>query len=287
MGRKTVLDRIKADRIRQAKRTRRDEEREAAFQDQIAMAIDRAQDDRLAVELGSIFREHGHGTVAEPQSFADERARVEAIIARDRADTARDAARELAQIEVRDGVFVNLDNAVDEPTPEWLAKGDARPYTPRQPDGTVRQVRTMRRVMVHVTDRMFIAGKLSEEHRDVCAWYRSRHEAAGLEGRYKTSHISLTGNTGGGGGMGQAPVAMHAFEAQAREEFRAARNALTPFYVRFFDAVVLHDVPVRRAARFARCHFSKVAIRLRSCCEEILAWTEANRVNLGGRDHAS
>lgn len=213
-----------------------------------------------------------------------ERDRVRDLIKRDKADRAREASRQLAEIEVARGLYVNLSESVAEPTPEWLAQGDHRPFTPRQPDDTVRVIKTVRRVITPVVARMHVAGRLGDDHFAACMWYRERHESAGLEGRYKTNHLSLAGNVGGSGGMGQAPIAQHAWEAQARFEFRGARAAIEPFYLKFFEAVVLHDIPARRAARFARCHHSKVRRRLSDCAEAVLRWAALNRIEIGGDD---
>jgi hypothetical protein len=215
---------------------------------------------------------------------AEERVRVAAMIKRDRDERAREASRQLAEIEVARGLYVNLSDSVAEPTPEWLVQGDHRPFTPRQPDDTVRVIKTVRRVTTPVVARMYIAGRLGDDHFAACMWYRERHESAGLEGRYKTNHLSLAGNVGGSGGMGQAPIAQHAWEARARQEFRGARSAVEPFYLKFFEAVVIYDIPARRAARFARCHHSKVRRRLADCAERVLRWAALNQIEIGGGD---
>ena len=48
-------------------------------------------------------------------------------------------------------------------------------------------------------------------------------------------------------------MAMSEREAIARGNFRAARKAIPEHYLPFFDAIVLHDIPLCRAARLAKC----------------------------------
>lgn len=223
----------------------------------------------------------------EHKSFAqmqlDERRRVADLLKRDKAEQVRERDRRLAELEVAKGNFINLSDMVIEPTPEWLSKTPIQPYTPRQPDGTVRVIKTVRRVITPVVAKMHARGNLSDDHLIACLWYRDRHDAAGLTGRFKSSHISLTGNVGGGGGgSGQAPMALHQLEAEARNEYRAARAALTAFYVRFFEAVVINDVPLSRASKFARCRNEKAPHRFRDCCNELIGFISKNKISIGG-----
>lgn len=210
----------------------------------------------------------------------DERRRVQRIIDRDAGDAAREDMRKQAEVEVKAGSFVHLDDTVVEPTPEWTEKGDVERYTPKAPDGTVRSVSTVRRVATPVVRRMWAKGRLRDEQLAACERYRAAHEQAGLTGRWKSSHLSLTGNVGGGGGAGQSPMATHEWEAQAREEFRAARADMRPFYLHFFDAVVLEDLPISRAWRFARCPKHKAEALFRDAAKELADFYEARGVEL-------
>lgn len=206
--------------------------------------------------------------------------RVAALIERDKADRARDRERANARTEMENGSFASIEKTVMEPTPEWLEKGDFRSYTPKQIDNTIRTTKTVRRISLPRVLMMHQAGNLSEDHLSACIWYRKQWEEAGLQGRVKSSHLSLTGNTGGGsGGMGQAPMPLHEREAIARQMYRGARDAITPFYIRFFEAVVLRDVPLRRAARFARCRAERVPLRFRDCCNQIYDFMDKNGVD--------
>jgi hypothetical protein len=187
-------------------------------------------------------------------------------------------------MEVAKGVFVNLTDTVIDPTPEWLAKGEVGSFTPKQPDDTVRVIKTVRRVSSPVVARMHAAGRLSDAQYAACRWYAERHASAALDGRYKLSNISFTSGTSGGGGDGQAPMARFLHEAQARLEFRAARENIPAFYVKFFEAIVLHDVPIRRAVRFARCRTEKGPFRFRECCQSLVAHLDAMKAKYGHDD---
>ena len=204
------------------------------------------------------------------QAKRSEAERISRLIKDDGNYRSAEQDRKRAEVEVRSGVFVNLADTVIPPTPEWLAKGETRSFTPKQPDDTVRVIKTVRRVINPIVRRMYEAGKLSDDHYAACMIYRDDWEAAGVEGRFKTSNFSLAGNVGGGGGMAQHPMAQHEFEVEARRLFREARAAITPFYLRFLDKVVLDDVPLSRAWRFAKCPRDKAESRFRLVVSELL-----------------
>lgn len=184
----------------------------------------------------------------------DERKRVNGIIARDQADAAREQMRKQAEREMKGGNFEHIADTVVEPTPEWLEQGEVAPFTPRQHDGTTRIFRTVRRVQTPVIVRLHRAGKISDEQYTACAWYALTYEQAGMEGRYSSSQYSATGSVqrsvkvGGFGGH----MAMHATEAEAREAFRQAREAISAGALKFFESVVLHGVPIHRAKTHIR-----------------------------------
>lgn len=203
-------------------------------------------------------------------SIAAEQERIDALVARSRADRTKDIDRRAAELEVASGKTVNIGDAVIEPTPEWQEKGEFQTFTPRLEDGTVRTVSAYRRVVTPIIARMLFNGRITEDQYAACVWYRARHEAAGLDGRYKTSHISLTGNVGGGGGMSQSPMAQHEYEVEARMEFRAAREAIAPVLVRLFDAVVLRDIPLSRAKVYVQCRNRLIDVRFRAAAQDLL-----------------
>lgn len=181
------------------------------------------------------------------QNTIDERRRVKAMLARDRDDAARDYMRAAAEIEVAKGKFVNLSDTVLPPTDEWLAKGETMPFTPAGHDGTARTVSTVRRVLVSVPDRMARRGELDEDGLKACRWYAMTHEMAGLDPTIPSVDV--------GREVFSAPSGRVIFserQQEAQSEWRAVRSMMPQRYLRFFDAVVLGDVPVARAKRYAR-----------------------------------
>lgn len=232
--------------------------------------IQRRADNRATAEVAR----------ADARKVADA-ARVDALIQRDKAERVREIDRKAAILDLENGKSVSIGDAVIEPTPEWLEKGDVRWFTPRLEDGTVRTVKAARRVQTPIVMRMNVAGKLSDEHLLACLWYRDRFEVSGLEGRVKSSNFSLAGaGGGGGGGDGQAPMALHQREAEARQEFRAARAAIASVLLKMFESVVLGDLPLRRAERYVRCRNGNIHQRFRAACGDLLAHCDAVGLDL-------
>lgn len=200
-----------------------------------------------------------------------ERKRVEALIANDRQRRSADTARIEAEREIAAGRFANLDDAVVLPTQEWMDKGDTRSFTPRAPDGTVRSVTTFRRVLTPMVMRMLNAGKLTDDQAAACVWYRKTFEMAGLNGHSSSSQWnpnSTIRHTATCAGFGYVPSSE--VVALARDEFRAARAALEELYIPFFEAIVLDDIPMRSAARLAKCRNEKAPRRFRDVAEALL-----------------
>jgi len=239
---------------------------------------------RICDEIGKPFVDAGLVGVVEPAAVAAERERVEALIERDRVDRIAEVDRKAAELEVSKGLTVNIGDAVIEPTPEWKAQGDFRTFTPRLEDRTVRTVKAYRRVSVPMVLRFWNKGKINDDQLRACIWYRDAWEQAGLIGRFKSSHISLTGNTGGGGGMGQAPMAIQQREAEARDAFRQATAAIAPVLVKMFQSIVLHDVPLVRARRFIRCRNGGEFHRFLAACQDLVNHIESNSIEVAEGD---
>ena len=106
-------------------------------------------------------------TIRPPISAADarraERARVKALIDRDKADRMKEIERAAAEIKIREGVVVTAHETVVEPTPEWFQHGDAQSFTPELENGTVREIKTVRRKSESPWVRMLEAGTISPE----------------------------------------------------------------------------------------------------------------------------
>jgi hypothetical protein len=170
-----------------------------------------------------------------------ERRRVRAVLDHDRADRNREAYRRIAELQVANGEFANIADTVMEPTPEWLARHETRAYVPKQPDGTVRTIKTVRRVDLPVLIRLCSKGKIDFEQLMACKRYREAYERGGLAGRARIARYGLQGQLpiGSGGKPNPVPVLDH--ELDAREEFRAARRAIQARFRPFFEAIVLEE----------------------------------------------
>lgn len=240
--------------------------------------------ERPKVNAADALRGAFAGKIEAVEKFQREEAsRVKALIERDRADRIREADRRRAEIELANGSFVNIADSVIEPTPEWMAKGDVATYRPKQPDGTVREVKTVRRKSGSVLVGMHLEGRINEDHFVACMWYRSVYEQAGVDGRYKSSHISLTGNTGGGGGMGQHPMALHQREAEAREMYRLAKMEINPRFLPVFEYVVIEGYTLRAASVKAKRDNSRLIANFTLAAQRVFDFCERKGLDLSSR----
>lgn len=201
---------------------------------------------------------------------AQEQARLSAMIARDREDAEREAARQAAMIEISEGVYVNVGEAVLAPTPEWLSKGDTVSVTV-QADGEghhARSVKTVRRVMTSHAKRAYRAGKITEEQKIACEWYRDQYDAAGLDGRVKTSNLTqrISGGVAGGVMFTEDQIA-------AQWHFRNARGRIDARMLKFFDLVVIDEIPVARASRVSRTGRNPF-VTLRGCADAVAGYMD-------------
>ena len=71
-------------------------------------------------------------------------------------------------------------------------------------------------------------------------------------------------------------------EAYARQMFRAARKSIKDRHVKYFDSVVINDVAIARAVRFARCRNSRAVALFREIADNLVEFCEANEVDLLG-----
>jgi hypothetical protein len=190
-------------------------------------------------------------TIRPPVSAAEakrrEEARVKALIERDRQDRMRDIERAAAELKIREGLVVTAHETVIDPTPEWFQHGDAQAYTPELPDGTVREIKTVRRVRVPIILRMLQRGQIDNDQYRALDWYSDCHERAGLQGSIPIVQI---GREVFGGGPDR--VLFTESQQQAQKLLREVKAEIPKHMVRFFEAVVIDNVPITRASRFIR-----------------------------------
>ncbi|WP_370034043.1 hypothetical protein, partial [Qipengyuania mesophila] len=111
-----------------------------------------------------------------PNVRETEEERVAALLERDALDREQERRRAIAVAQVESGEFANLDDTVVPPTPEQLEKGQFIPYTPRGENGTVRSVRTVRRLLISQIAYLYSHGVLDDDTFAACRWYKDRYE---------------------------------------------------------------------------------------------------------------
>lgn len=196
--------------------------------------------------------------------------RVAAVIERDKAERTAEADRQAALLEINEGLFINVGDAVVPPTREWMEKGETMPFTV-QADGEghhARSVKTVRRVMTSHAKRACRAGKITEEQKVACEWYRDQYDAAGLEGRVKTANLTqrISGGVAGGIMFTEDQVA-------AQWHYRNARERMNPGMIKFFDLVMIDEIPVDRSCRIARSGRHPY-VTLRQCADAIAGYMD-------------
>lgn len=205
-----------------------------------------------------------------------ERRRARHLALKDRDARSRDLARKAAQLEVKRGVYVHLDEAVETPTEEWLAKGDVTSFTPKQLPGTIRTIKSVRRVLRTQIEFAYLTSRLSDEQFAAACWFREIYEQAGMEGRWPTVQLGRISTSGGG--LGQSPMPMHECEAYCRDHYRRVMLWIDPLYHEFWEAVVIHSISMRAAARLAKCRNNKIFKRLSDICDTVLAYCAYSKV---------
>lgn len=190
-------------------------------------------------------------TIRPPVSAADakrqEQARVKAMIERDKQDRMRDIERAAAEIELASGKTAYVKETVIEPTPEWFQHGDSQTFTPEVPDRTSIVLKTVRRVRVPIILRMLHRGQIDNDEYRALNWYSECYELAGLHGSIPSVQI---GREVFGGGPDR--VLFTESQQQAQKLLREVKSEIPKHMVRFFEAVVIDNVPITRASRFIR-----------------------------------
>ena len=202
--------------------------------------------------------------VSSAEAKRREKARVKALIERDKQDRMKEIERAAAEIKVREGLVVTAHETVMEPTPEWFQHGDSETFTPELPDGTVRELKTVRRVLVPIVLRMLHADKIDTDQYRALVWYRECYERAGLLGSIPSVQI---GREVFGGGPDR--VLFTEMQQDAQRKLREAKSEIPKHMVRFFEAVVIDNVPVTRASRFIRTKPAKALKQFKELAQKV------------------
>lgn len=211
--------------------------------------------------------------VSSAEAKRREQERVKAMIERDKAERAREYERAAAEIELASGKTAYVKETVIEPTPEWFQHGDTEAFTPEVPDRTSIVLKSVRRVNCPMVLRMLRAGKLENEQYQALRFYAETYEMAGLHGNIPIAQIGREVF-----GESHDKVMFTESQQQAQKALREMKSVIPKHQVRFFEAVVIGNTPVRRAAQFMRTRRDNALKALRNIADAIIPIAK----NLGG-----
>ena len=198
-----------------------------------------------------------------------EAVRVRRMLRRDRKDRAAEQDRREAAVAVESGDLSRLQDTVVPPTPEQLAQGEWVRVAVDMEQQTARSHKTVRRVVTSIPARLYRRGVIGSDEVSACRWYRTAWELTGLDGRIQSvelaKEIFLT-----------QPQMVQFTEQQivAQDELRFVRALMTKRYIPFFELIVLHDMPMKRAERVSKVRQRGGNITFRECAEELAAAKE-------------
>ncbi len=184
--------------------------------------------------------------VDPPKAMKDQRNRERELITRDREARIEERRRQDALRAIENG-GVDFQSAVLGPTPEQMAHGEFEKFEIKLERQAARGATGYRRMSVTTPVKLWRAGKMTDEQLAACKWYRDRYDETGLEGRVGSVEIGkeVFGGTGPG-------LLFTERQLNAQDEFRFVRQLMTTHFVKFFDNVVLHDIPFSRASRLSK-----------------------------------
>jgi hypothetical protein len=200
------------------------------------------------------------------EAFAARRhERLASIFGRDRVDHFAEQRRRRALLEVEAGGFSNLDDIPIPPTPEQLEKFSYAPFTADKIEGTVRSMRTVRRVGPERIEQLHRRGILDDDTFVGAKWYRAHWERSGLD-------VSIQAAQYGDRIVGvQCYGAMPRTEHQAisRDYYRSANMAISIEFRATFDCVTLLDMTLNDAARSQGCRLRNLVAAYRAAALEV------------------
>lgn len=202
-----------------------------------------------------------------------EEQRVAAIIERDKADRAADKAREAARIELASGKRAFVVETHIPPTPEWLRQADHESFTPRQHDKTTVQIRTVRRVQSPQARKMLLAGVIDHQGYIACQWYEGLYETAGFAGNVPSVDLDREAFA-----MPSTRAAFTEAQLEAQDALKFIRKQIEARHLRLLDAMVLQNIPIKRAVRQARAFHREASKAFGRAVDQLVAAREAYNV---------
>jgi hypothetical protein len=195
-----------------------------------------------------------------------EQVRVSALVRQMGEYERSERALKQAQIAFGNGNTACLDETVIAPTPEQLAKGTFERFTADTLEGTARSATTVRRKIMSHVQKYYETGLIELEALIACRWYRDLYEATGLTGNIPSTDY--------GKDMFSQPHSRSMFsdwQIDMQDMFRAARAEMTPRYLPFFDAIVLHEQSPRAAIELAKKRNGTEKALFRDVVSELVA----------------
>lgn len=160
-----------------------------------------------------------------------------------------------ANIRYHDGVNAlgigNLSGVFDTilgPTPEQMSHGVFEPYQADTLENTVVSITTLRRQLIPQVIRLLYRGLIDHDQLKVVTWYRNTYDQTGLTGNIPSTDYMKE--------VFASPDQRLPFsqsQCEAQDEIRFVRAKMDGTKIRFFDAVVLDDLPFSRAKEWLRC----------------------------------
>ena len=221
-------------------------QRERETERALLEVFDRRETDRLTAftpdKLASLARAQ-----LKKALRTKEEQRVAAIIERDKADRAAEAAREAAKIELASGRHAFVVETHIDPTPEWKNQVEHEAYTPRQHDKTTVQIRTVRRLQVPQARKMLREGVIDLVGYVACEWYENLYEATGFTGNVRSVELQREVFA-----TSTSRAVFTDFQVEAQDTLKFIRSKISPRHLRLLEAMVLQNIPIKRAVRQAR-----------------------------------
>lgn len=221
---------------------------------------DEAFDQREAQGLASRERVSGVRKI-----MASERGRVKEIHARDQADRDQERHRSEAQQRVEQGDVSSLPDATIGPTAEWLQHGDVGSVITKQPENTVRVIKTVKRHKAQPARKQMLAGTIDYEGYMACCWYEDLHEETGLGGAVRST--DFTKEIRGGSGD---TIPITEKQAEARETFRFVREQIPHKHLRLLDKMIISGLQLKPAIRAARAFHRRPKPEFRRAVEYLV-----------------
>lgn len=195
-----------------------------------------------------------------------ERRRVEDLLRRDREDRLADQAREDFRKARDSGGKVAERDVADGPTREQLAQGDFRMVSEVGTGDAREAAKVFRRMSVPTVQRMWAKGEISDDGLRACKWYSDTYDRSGLHGSMSSTDLQRE--------VFAQPTARGLFtdnQIEAQDELRRVKEYMPTRFIKFFEAVVVKDVPIARCAHLAQRRYGAAKVKFCEIAEAVFS----------------